>query len=131
MSSELLQIGVGGAFAVLVIREVLGFIRSVVDRKATEIHQLRKDISTDMAVMRADLRTQQADIGQLLLELKLQQDREQRFWNRDWPQLTQTVSNHDRRISHLETGCTEIRSHIGMATGQTPPMGVPIIIKED
>lgn len=127
MNEQLLQVGVGGALALLILREVLRFL----SKRTDEIYMLRKEVNAQMAIITAESRAQQADIAALLAKLQSQQDREQRFWDRDWPQLTQTVNSHNRRITHLEIGHAEVRAHVGLSSGQTPPMGVPIIIKED
>ena len=111
------EVGVGGAVVYGVLRLVFGFLTEKEARRSSDLDAVRQELSILASTVRAD-------IAALLQLVKVQQDREQRFSDRDWPALIASVKSCERRIAHVERDVATMRGHLGLLDGLTPPQGI-------
>lgn len=117
MTPEQLQLGIGGVLTIVLLKIILSFVTGVLGKKESE-----------RGVLAKSLFGVQNDISGLTLQIKLQEDRQERFLNGEWPRMARTLENFDRRISHLEKDVSAIKGAVrGMSSHGhlTPPMGIP------
>ncbi len=103
---------IAGGVAVLMLREVLGFLVRFVPKN-------------NMGPMTDKLDAAQGDISAVLTLVKVLEDRERRFQQVALPALEATLRAALQRLQYVERDMALVKDRLNMSSGYTPVDGVP------
>lgn len=102
-ASSPVELGVYGLFSILMLREVLRFVKDLMGKRGAELSAIRAEMVTELAEMKKGF-------NQLFSKIELSIDREQRFHDREWPALQTTVQSNTNRITAVESGLVQVQT---------------------
>ncbi len=128
--SSPVELSVYAVFTLLALREIFRFLQAVLSQRSAELTGVRKEMTEELGKIRAQISEMTEESHEVLTKLTVAQDREQRFWDRDWPTLVNDVAEITRRVAVNESNLAQVQTRLDIKPKKQPPT-IPTIVMDE
>lgn len=128
--------GAGAAVLVLFCLGIVAwlfksYIHAKESKVATEVVDSAAALVKTVESLTRDVSSLADDVAKLVTSIAVINEQRSNLMDRTLPALQQHVDSNTRRVGYLERDVTAIQSRLGISSQHTPPMGVPILVRDD